>query len=73
MKMLSILRKNHRFELKNYYMNSGALSLVYEAETFPASVDFFCIDKEYALEKVSGGKCKLQEQTRTSTEVMCNV
>lgn len=61
-------------ELDSYYVSASGceLALSYRTPT-EFDINMFCTDLENALERVSGGKCKLNETTQTETirEVVC--
>ena len=71
---------SYNLDMNRYYMSGNQLAIVYavsvhwDAEKQKlAEVIMFCSDAHRALEAVSGGSCKIQEQQRTEQQVMCEV
>lgn len=64
------------YEMKRYYVDCGdRLAVVYGVSTTPHAVEvvvpLFPIKE--ALDKISGGKCKLVEEPSTTLGVVCGV
>lgn len=63
-----------KYELNSYYMGSGGtLAVSYDIEGIDFT--FFCTDAEHALEKISGGKCKIETKETINKEkaVVCSM
>ena len=73
----------HKMSMKNYYMGAdNDLAIVYGVsvrfdadEQLLAEVVMFCSESQRALDQVSGGKCIIQEEqtTKTDLQIACEV
>lgn len=62
-----------RYSLLYYYMSDSKLCLKYEFDDLDFFVLFYCNDAEYALTKVSNGKCKITTKNVTEETVVCDL
>ena len=72
MDLLTKIRGSTTMTMMHYQENTGCLAINYTSGNGIGFI-FMCSDIENALEKVSGGKCKLEEITGTQTTVVCNI
>ena len=74
MKTLSLIRKAlGTCELKGYYSCCG-LALHYDVgSVIRIQVVMYCTDSEYALERVSAGKCKFETHNAEIKSVVCDL
>jgi len=73
MQLLTRLRRITKLEMGAYHMNGNNLSVRYLSDDLEYDFLIFFNDPEYALSKISGGKCTITEQTHRETTVVCNL
>lgn len=60
------------YELDGYYMSSEhSIAVVYKFKK--VGIVFLCTDVDYALESVGGGKCRIEECTKTEKTIICDI
>lgn len=60
-----------KYTMMYYYINNGRLAILYKFDNFELQI--FCTDVENALNKVGGGKCRIEETTETVKHVVCDI
>ena len=71
--LLTELKTLGKYKLWAYYMTGDTLALRYTVQNYDISFTFYITDYENALEQISKGKCKIEEITETSKEVVCTL
>jgi len=67
---LKILHNFKNYGLIGYYINGNNLAMRYEIADKPEII-LLCNTPKHALEKISGGKCKIEETQIVQKKVVC--
>lgn len=59
--------------LNIYYATSTSLAVNFHSPSKNVDFNFYCLDAEHALEKISDGRCHFKTTTTTAKSVICNI
>ena len=59
------------YYIVHYYMSSDRLAIQYHFKNCDRQLCVFCTDAEEMLEKISGGKCRVEKSVKKVSKVVC--
>jgi hypothetical protein len=61
------------YSIDYYYMNGSKLAIQYRFKDYDHHLFVFCTDAEEMLEKISGGKCRVEKSVQKVNKVVCDI